>query len=97
VSFATGGAGNASGGRTVSVMGLGESVSAKAKAFELFLAPDAEPHITCPACREQFDPSSPYRGIPRTRRSHCVLRDSPLRAQATTKSIWIGPEIANGI
>jgi hypothetical protein len=54
-----------SGGRTVSVMGLGESVSSDAKALELFLAPDAGPDIKCPACAERFDPSSPYRRFPR--------------------------------
>jgi DNA-directed RNA polymerase subunit RPC12/RpoP len=58
----------ASGGRTVYVMGLGESVSSDAKALELFLAPDAGPDIKCPACGERFDPSSPYRRFPKIQR-----------------------------
>lgn len=57
-----------SGGRTVSVMGLGDAVSSAAKALELFIAPDAGPDIRCPACEHRFDPASPYRGVPRGRR-----------------------------
>lgn len=57
-----------SGGRTVSVMGLGDAVSSAAKALELFIAPDAGPDIRCPACEHRFSPASPYRGVPRGRR-----------------------------
>jgi DNA-directed RNA polymerase subunit RPC12/RpoP len=55
----------ASGGRTVSVLGLGDSVSSSAKALEKFIGPDAGPDISCPACGHRFDPASPYRGATR--------------------------------
>jgi hypothetical protein len=58
-----------SGGRTVSVMGLGDAVSSEAKALELFVGPDAGPEIQCPACNDRFDPASPYRGVPRAGQS----------------------------
>jgi uncharacterized protein YbaR (Trm112 family) len=54
-----------SGARTVSVVGLGLAVEAKAKALERFLPPAAGPDIVCPACARTFDPASPYRGEPR--------------------------------
>jgi hypothetical protein len=54
----------ASGGRTVSVMGLGDAVSSEAKALELFIGPDAGPDIRCPACDNRFDPASPFRAVP---------------------------------
>jgi hypothetical protein len=57
----------ASGARTVSVIGLGESVSAQPKALELFVSRDSGPDIRCPACHERFDPAAPYRGVPRPR------------------------------
>lgn len=58
----------ASGGRTVSAMGLGDAVSAQPRALEVFLGPDAGPDIRCPACDQTFDPASPYRLTDRIRR-----------------------------
>ena len=49
-----------SGGRTVSVAGLGATV--EPKALERFMAPDQGPDIICPACNLQIDPAAPYRG-----------------------------------
>jgi uncharacterized protein YbaR (Trm112 family) len=49
-----------SGGRTVSVAGIGSSL--EPKALERFLGPDEGPDIICPACNLQLDPASPYRG-----------------------------------
>ena len=57
----------ASGGRTVDVIGLGDSVSHNARALQIFLLPDDGPDVRCPACDERFDPSSPYRAAPRRR------------------------------
>ena len=51
----------ASGGRTVSVVGLSELASSKARALEVFTGRDGGPDITCPACNERFDPATPYR------------------------------------
>jgi uncharacterized protein YbaR (Trm112 family) len=50
----------ASGGRTVSVAGLGTTV--EPQALERFMAPDHGPDIVCPACNLQIDPAAPYRG-----------------------------------
>jgi DNA-directed RNA polymerase subunit RPC12/RpoP len=49
-----------SGGRTVSVAGLGTTV--EPQALERFMAPDEGPDIVCPACKLQIDPAAPYRG-----------------------------------
>ena len=49
-----------SGGRTVSVLGLGTTI--EPKALEHFMGPDEGPDIICPACDLQLDPASPYRG-----------------------------------
>jgi DNA-directed RNA polymerase subunit RPC12/RpoP len=49
-----------SGGRTVSVSGLGTSV--EPKALERFMAPDEGPEVICPACSLRLDPAAPYRG-----------------------------------
>jgi DNA-directed RNA polymerase subunit RPC12/RpoP len=56
-----------SGARTVSVIGLGDSVGSTAKALETFVGPDAGPDVACPACGDRFDPASPYRGTQRRR------------------------------
>jgi DNA-directed RNA polymerase subunit RPC12/RpoP len=53
-----------SGGRIIAVGILGPSVEHSAAALETFQRADAGPHIVCPACRHQFDPSGPYRAIP---------------------------------
>ena len=49
-----------SGGRTVSVFGLGTSM--EPKALERFMAPDEGPDVICPACSLRLDPAAPYRG-----------------------------------
>jgi DNA-directed RNA polymerase subunit RPC12/RpoP len=49
-----------SGGRTVSVTGVGTTI--EPKALERFMAPDQGPDIVCPACNLQIDPAAPYRG-----------------------------------
>lgn len=51
----------ASGGRTVSVTGLGAAVERHAIALERFQGPGAGPEIVCPACEYRIDPSSPFR------------------------------------
>ena len=48
-----------SGGRTVSVFGLG---TMEPKALERFMAPDEGPDVICPACSLRLDPAAPYRG-----------------------------------
>lgn len=53
-----------SGGRIVSVIGLGHSVEQSARALELFLPPGAGPDLTCPACHGRIDTSVPHRRIP---------------------------------
>jgi len=50
-----------SGGRTVSVTGLGASVEQHALALQRFQGPGAGPDIICPACEYRIDPSAPYR------------------------------------
>jgi hypothetical protein len=57
-----------SGGRTIAVTSLGAAVERNAIALEVFLPPDAGPHVRCPACQRPFDPSEPYRAIPPLRR-----------------------------
>jgi DNA-directed RNA polymerase subunit RPC12/RpoP len=49
-----------SGGRTVSVTGIGATI--EAKALERFMAPGEGPDIICPACNLPLDPAAPYRG-----------------------------------
>jgi len=49
-----------SGGRTVSVLGMGTTI--EPKALEHFMGPDEGPDIICPACNLQLDPAAPYRG-----------------------------------
>jgi DNA-directed RNA polymerase subunit RPC12/RpoP len=51
----------ASGGKTVSIVGLGASVETSAKALERFIAPDGGADIICPACDHHIDPSAQYR------------------------------------
>ena len=50
-----------SGGRTVSVVGLGLSVEANPLALERFEFGTGR-DVTCPACNHAIDPSAPYRG-----------------------------------
>jgi len=60
----------ASGGKMVSIVGLGASVESTAKALERFVAPDGGADIICPACDRHIDPSAQYRmhARPMTRR-----------------------------
>jgi DNA-directed RNA polymerase subunit RPC12/RpoP len=51
----------ASGGRTVSVTGLGAAVEHHALALERFQGPGAGPEIVCPACEYHIDPAAPFR------------------------------------
>jgi hypothetical protein len=55
-----------SGGRIVSMVALSEGV--EPKQLELFLAPDAGPDITCPACTVRFDPAAPVIRVTHGRR-----------------------------
>ena len=52
------------GARTVSVLILGPSVEATAKALEAFSPPDRRPELPCPACGNFIDPLRPYQ-LPR--------------------------------
>jgi DNA-directed RNA polymerase subunit RPC12/RpoP len=53
-----------SGGRTVSVVGLGSSVEAKPIALERFELNASARDVTCPACNHTIDPYAPYRAMP---------------------------------
>ena len=51
----------ASGGRTITVSGLGAAVEETALARERFFPPGAGADLSCPACDAPIDPTAPYR------------------------------------
>ena len=53
-----------SGGRTVSVAGLGPTVERSPVALERFLPPGSGHDIICPACNAMIDPSAPHGVLP---------------------------------